>query len=92
MFSASNNYRFNGINVTNSSFSWSAMDGTRQSQCRVNINRGGTFEINKDCACRLSGKFEGKKAAIGLAKLSGGSRAISTDFAKSVCEKVFNRK
>lgn len=29
---------------------------------------------------------------IGLAKLSGGSRAISTDFAKSVCEKVFNKK
>jgi hypothetical protein len=29
---------------------------------------------------------------IGLAKLSGGSRAISTDFANSVCEKVFNKK
>lgn len=29
---------------------------------------------------------------IGLAVLSGGSRAISTDFAKSVCEKVFNKK
>jgi len=28
---------------------------------------------------------------IGLAVLSGGSRAISTDFAKSVCEKVFNK-
>ncbi|MCA0301326.1 MAG: hypothetical protein LCH95_02880 [Proteobacteria bacterium] len=28
---------------------------------------------------------------IGLAKLSGGSRAISTDFAKSVCEKVFKK-
>ena len=60
----SNNYRFNGINVTNSSFSWSAMDGTRQSQCRVNINRDGTFESNKDCPFRLSGRFEGKKAAI----------------------------
>jgi hypothetical protein len=29
---------------------------------------------------------------IGLTMLSGGSRAISTDFAKSVCEKVFNKK
>lgn len=28
---------------------------------------------------------------IGLAKLSGGSRAISTDFAKSICEKVFRK-
>src|SRR4029450_6774263 len=27
---------------------------------------------------------------IGLAVLSGGARAISTDFAKSVCEKIFN--
>lgn len=29
---------------------------------------------------------------IGLAKLSGGARAISTDFATSVCEKIFLRK
>lgn len=29
---------------------------------------------------------------IGLAKLSGGSRAISGDFATSVCEKVFGKK
>ncbi|TAJ25060.1 MAG: hypothetical protein EPO67_21970 [Reyranella sp.] len=29
---------------------------------------------------------------IGLAKLSGGARAISTDFASSVCEKVFLKK
>lgn len=29
---------------------------------------------------------------VGLAILSGGSRAISTDFAKSVCEKVFGKK
>ncbi|CAN5836156.1 hypothetical protein BH11PSE3_BH11PSE3_42840 [soil metagenome] len=29
---------------------------------------------------------------IGLAQLSGGTRAISTDFAKSVCEKIFGKK
>lgn len=29
---------------------------------------------------------------VGLAILSGGSRAISTDFAKSVCAKVFGKK
>lgn len=29
---------------------------------------------------------------IGLAKLSGGARAISTDFASSVCEKIFFKK
>jgi hypothetical protein len=29
---------------------------------------------------------------IGLAKLSGGSRAISTDFAASVCQKIFGKK
>lgn len=29
---------------------------------------------------------------IGLAVLSGGARAISTDFTKSVCEKVFGKK
>lgn len=29
---------------------------------------------------------------IGLAKLSGGARAISTDFATSVCEKIFQKK
>ena len=29
---------------------------------------------------------------IGLARLSGGARAISTDFADSVCEKIFQKK
>lgn len=63
-FPASNTYRFNGITVTNSGFNWTAMDGGRQSQCRVTVAASGSFETNKDCAFQLSGKFEGKKAAI----------------------------
>jgi hypothetical protein len=61
---ASNNYRFNGLTVTNSSFSWTATDSGRQAQCRVTVNRDGSFENNKDCPFQLTGRFEGKKVTI----------------------------
>ena len=62
----SNTYRFNGLTVTKSAFSWSATDRGRQVTCKVSINGDGSFESAKDCAFQLTGKFEAKKATISI--------------------------
>jgi hypothetical protein len=61
---ASNNYRFNGLVVTNNGGSWQAQDGGRTSTCRYTINRDGSFSTPADCPFQVSGQFEGKKATI----------------------------
>jgi hypothetical protein len=63
---ASNNYRFNNLTITNSSFNWTATDRGRQAQCKVTVKREGSFESDKDCPFQLTGRFEGTKLMIGI--------------------------
>lgn len=60
----SNNYRFNNLTITNSSFSWTATDRGRSSTCKVTVKPEGSFQSDQDCAFQLTGKFDGQKLAI----------------------------
>lgn len=60
----SNNYRFNGMTVVNSSMNWQATDGGRKMTCRVIVNRDGSFTSAQDCFVQVTGKFEGNTATL----------------------------
>ena len=63
-FPASSTYHFDGLTITNGSFSWTTIRNTIKRTCRATLKPDGTFETASDCVFKVAGAIVGPKAKI----------------------------